>query len=767
VTFQPDDLDGGSKEVPGLQPFFDHGFKSFLGVPLVSQGEVIAVLNLVSTASKAYSEQNLQLAMAIGQQIAPAIANALQFAGRRRSEQETRMLAELGRIIGSSLDIDDVYQLMGEQIKQLIPFDRLSLNLIDNETQTTSSTWLMGTPIPGRETSDQVPFAGSFSGEVVRTRSPMILAVEAASDIESRYPRLMPAFESGLRSFLTVPLFDRGEMFGIMQVRSKELGVYAQRHLELAERIAQQIAGAITNAQLYSDRKRLKDENSAVAEIGRVISSSLEINDVYDLLGEEVKGLIPFDRMSLSLVDQEGGVESPTWVTGVDVPGRRPGDINPIAGTLAGEVMRIKEPLLVEAESESDLSHLPGLLPNFHAGMRSFMAAPLKYHDTTMGVLQVRSCQTGIYSQGHLEILERIANQITGAIANAELYAQQRKDQEEIRDLAKFPSEDPSPVLRIAGDGKVLYANSEGERFLNWHDVSVGELAPPKCLRIVEEALGSGLSAEDEFEIGNRDFAFVFAPIMDAGYVNVYGRDITERKAMDRMKDEFVSIVSHELRTPVTSIKGFLELIMEAPKDSLTEDQAPFLEAMRRNTDRLESLINDLLDLSRLEGGMVALDRSAFHFQEVVTQVLGEMKSDIETKKIKVSLLDSKTDILVQGDRSRVVQILANLLSNAVKYSPAESSIEVDANPMPGASDFLRVDVRDHGPGIPSEDMDKLFQKFYRIDNSSTRTTAGTGLGLAITKALVELHGGEIWVESEAGKGSVFSFTLPIGSAPV
>ena len=185
---------------------------------------------------------------------------------------------------------------------------------------------------------------------------------------------------------------------------------------------------------------------------------------------------------------------------------------------------------------------------------------------------------------------------------------------------------------------------------------------------------------------------------------------------------------------------------------------------MRRNTYRLESLINDLLDISRLEGGMVTLERLDFSFGGVVTQVINEMRSDIEAKKLKVTWSDDKRHTQVLGDRSRAVQILANLLSNAVKYSPEESSIEIDVNPVNGAADFLKVDVRDHGLGIPDEDIGKLFQKFQRIDNSTTRTTAGTGLGLAITKALVELHGGEIWVQSKAGEGSTFSFTLPIGS---
>jgi len=449
------------------------------------------------------------------------------------------------------------------------------------------------------------------------------------------------------------------------------------------------------------------------------------------------------------------------------VPGRTPGDVNPIAGTLAGEVIRVNAPMLVEAETAADLDFLPGLLPNYHVGMRSFMAAPLNYHDTTMGVLQVRSRHTGIYSQEHLKLLERVAYQIAGAIANAELYTQQREAQEEIRDLAKFPSENPNPVLRIASDGKVMYANTEGERFLHRQGFSVGEVAPANWLRMVEEVLGSGLSAEDEFESGDRAFAFVFAPIVDAAYVNVYGRDITERKAMDRMKDEFVAIVSHELRTPITSIKGFLELIMEGSTDSLNEDQIQFLDAMRRNTDRLEVLINDLLDLSRLEGGMVILERSEFPFGDVVTQVLSEMKPDIEGKELKVVWHGDSALVRVLGDRPRVVQIVANLLSNAVKYSPEMSVIEVDVDPVTEASEYLKVNVRDHGLGILDEDINKLFHRFYRIDNSTTRSTTGTGLGLIITKALVELHGGEIWVESETGKGSVFSFTLPIGSAPV
>ncbi len=156
---------------------------------------------------------------------------------------------------------------------------------------------------------------------------------------------------------------------------------------------------------------------------------------------------------------------------------------------------------------------------------------------------------------------------------------------------------------------------------------------------------------------------------------------------------------------------------MEVSTDSLNEDQIQFLDAMRRNTDRLEVLINDLLDLSRLEGGMVTLERSEFPFGDVVTQVLSEMKPDIEGKELKVVWRGDSALVQVLGDRPRVVQIVANLLSNAVKYSPEKSLIEVDVDPVTEASEFLKVNVRDHGLGISKEDINKLFHRFYRIDN--------------------------------------------------
>ena len=172
-------------------------------------------------------------------------------------------------------------------------------------------------------------------------------------------------------------------------------------------------------------------------------------------------------------------------------------------------------------------------------------------------------------------------------------------------------------------------------------------------------------------------------------------------------------------------------------------------------------LVDDLLDISRLDSGMIGLERSEFSVLEAINQVVSEMQTEIESKGLEIMFDDHRDEAIADADRGRVIQILANLLSNAIKYSPQGSPIYVDAKMVDDADSFVQVSIRDEGPGIDPRDAVRLFEKFYRVDNSSTRSSPGTGLGLAITKALVELHGGNIWVESELGKGSKFIFTLP------
>ncbi|MCH8987403.1 MAG: CHASE domain-containing protein [Chloroflexi bacterium] len=333
--------------------------------------------------------------------------------------------------------------------------------------------------------------------------------------------------------------------------------------------------------------------------------------------------------------------------------------------------------------------------------------------------------------------------------------------EEEINNLARFPSENPNPVLRIGPDGAVLYANAASQPLRGAELDNSGQTVSQAWREIAERVLSAGENQIVESNINGRVFSFVFAPISAAGYVNVYGRDVTDRAEMDRLKDEFISVASHELRTPVTSIKGLLELLTDDQSGPLTEDQSRFLEIIVRDTDRLDRLVGDLLDVSRIDSKSIGLEQSEFNLSNAIEEVILEMESEIAAKQIEVVTASVDRSMEVYGDPGRINQVISNLLGNAVKYSPKRSSIQVVASSWAQNDQFAQLSIRDEGPGISPEDIDRLFDKFYRADNSLTRSTTGTGLGLAIAKAVVELHGGEIWVESVPGSGSEFSFTIP------
>jgi signal transduction histidine kinase len=238
-------------------------------------------------------------------------------------------------------------------------------------------------------------------------------------------------------------------------------------------------------------------------------------------------------------------------------------------------------------------------------------------------------------------------------------------------------------------------------------------------------------------------------------------KEEVSRRAIEEvshLKTEFVSLVSHELRTPLTSIQGYVKLMVAGHAGELNEIQQEFLTTVSRNTDRLIALVSDLLDISRIESGRMELVLEPLVLTEIVDREMESLRAQVEEKDIEV-LTDIEPGIpRVKADSHRLGQIVSNLVSNAVKYSPNGSVVKISANQI-GMN--VLVKVVDAGIGIGPEERGKLFQRFYRGSSDEVRSAWGTGLGLAITRHLVEMHGGKIWVESEKGHGSTFSFSIP------
>ena len=228
---------------------------------------------------------------------------------------------------------------------------------------------------------------------------------------------------------------------------------------------------------------------------------------------------------------------------------------------------------------------------------------------------------------------------------------------------------------------------------------------------------------------------------------------------LDRLKSDFVSNVSHELRTPLTAIKGAVDLVLREVTGPLTEKQTHYLTRVRSNTQHLAGLINDLLDLSKIESGKTEMKSGRVSLVGLVHEAVETLRPVAAEKIITVEATISEPSILVWADRDKINQVLMNLVGNAIKFTPAHGRVRLSA--FRNGNGSIQVSVSDTGPGIPPNEKEKIFDKFYQIAQAGDVKPKGTGLGLAICRALVELHGGKIWVEPEPSGGSIFYFTLP------
>jgi len=236
--------------------------------------------------------------------------------------------------------------------------------------------------------------------------------------------------------------------------------------------------------------------------------------------------------------------------------------------------------------------------------------------------------------------------------------------------------------------------------------------------------------------------------------------DITELKEMDRMKTDLMSMVTHEIRTPLATVRGFAQILLKGGIP--VEKSKEFLEIINRQSNRLVSLVNDFLDISRIESGRQVITKGPLEIEKLVQNSIADLQPLAGEKNIQLRYAPPAASIPeIFADRNLIEQALINLISNGIKYSPKGAWVEVS---LTNENSHVRVDVKDNGLGIPKEALPRLFEKFYRVRCDDRKDIIGTGLGLSLVKQIVEVHGGSISVQSEHGAGSTFTFTVPAGS---
>jgi PAS domain S-box-containing protein len=541
-----------------------------------------------------------------------------------------------------------------------------------------------------------------------------------------------------------------------------------------------------------ADLAQERDRNLILLRITSELSSSLDLESVLFQALAMVKEAIDAKQGSIYFLDPASdqiihraalGNESPLPSGGQVIPFHR-GD------GLVGWVVEHCKPVVIDQLTE-DPRWVVRLPPNRH---QSALGVPLLANEDVLGALMFFSDRPAAFSSEQLDLVTAAANQVASAINNAELYRLIRDQAERLGSMLRqqqFEASKSRAILEAVADGvmvtdqkgAVVLFNRSAERILHLQRGSIlghhvsdfiglygrGGLSWLQAIQTWTQ--GAHTHAAGDFWVDrmvlddNRIISIHLTPVLDQteiflGSVSLF-RDITRDVELDRLKSEFVANVSHELRTPMTAIKGYTDLLLMGVVGTLNAEQTKFMDTIRSNVDRLKMLVEDLLDISRIESGKVELDFSEVDLADIFDHVCKHLAGRISNTQRPMHIINEITSSLpkIHGDRRRLLQIFTNLADNAYNYSPADGTICFRATVQP---DAIQVDVQDTGIGLSVEERKRIFERFFRGEDALVLASAGTGLGLSIVQRLVEMHSGHLWVESAGrGLGSTFSVLLP------
>ena len=414
-------------------------------------------------------------------------------------------------------------------------------------------------------------------------------------------------------------------------------------------------------------------------------------------------------------------------------------------------------------------------------GVISTAAAPVLSKSRVLGIIVVGSRQLHRFRKREIRLLKAFGAQLGAALENAQLYDEVAQGKAYIENLVENAADviictDLQDRILTWNRGAQLTLGYTKEEVIGQH---LSILVPPERLHEVEAMRAkvelSGALRDIEVQSKRKDGAVIHLSLSLSPIRNTEGnmvgllrvaKDISDKKRvekrlkeLDRMKSEFVSNVSHELRTPLTAIKGSVDNMLDGITGPLNEKQVQYLTRIKSNSDRLGRLITDLLDLSKIEAGKIELRPSCLTASSLITEVEELLRPVALEKQIRLESAVPDDAVTIWADKDKVLQILLNLVGNALKFTPPNGQVTIAVKHED--AEWVKFSIADTGPGIPSLESAKIFDKFYQLEQSNKQKAKGTGLGLAISKRLAEMHGGKIWLESGTDAGSVFSFTLP------
>ncbi len=423
----------------GLVPDGTANIATLHTVPIGGTESPVGAFGVFSYSNRPITPDEVTFLRAVAEVLTSAVDRSHAEEKARGEAEERTILAEIGRIMGSSLEIDEVYSRFVEQVQRLIAFDRIAVNIIDAANGTFSSEYVAGVPIAGWKKGVPQPLAGRGVEAVTRSGTGVIVQGDKIADFLEDYPLTEIGEDCGLNSLMNVPVFWHGELTGVLSLRSHDANAYSMSDLRVAERICTQVAGSLANSSLHARQREYARQQATLAEISRVVASSVRIDEIYPKFARAVGKLIPFDRISITTIDEETGTAMARYVWGAPFAGSRVMVSRPIAGTATGAVAEARAGMIITSEMvEEQSDRFNYIKVGLDAGLKSTLVVPLMHRGKAIGSLVLKSWDENVYSSGDMVLAERVAVQISGVVWAAHLNEELEKTVREQAVLAEL-----------------------------------------------------------------------------------------------------------------------------------------------------------------------------------------------------------------------------------------------------------------------------------------------------------------------------------------
>jgi GAF domain-containing protein len=816
------------------------GARSALVVALRKDGALLGAMTVYRKEVRPFTDKQIALVQNFAAQAVIAIENARLLNELRGSLQQQTATSEVLQVISSSPgELEPVFNAMLENATRICEAKFGILHRYHDGAFHVAA--MVGVPPVLAEAlvtrGAYVPPEGMPLDRLLKTKSTIHILDQSQERVQPPSATL-----GGSRTHLSVPMLKDREIVGAFTIYRTEVRPFTEKQIELVTNFAAQAVIAIENARLLNELRESLEQQTATAEVLRVISSSpTNVQPVFDSIAESAVRLcdgqfsfvVRFDGKVMDFASSYGlsaeGLDA--FRSMMPMPARE--------DTASGRAI-LRRAVVEVADVKADDAYgvqAQGLARA--VAYRSIVAVPLLHEGNPIGVITVARANAGAFPERQIALLQAFADQAVIAIRNVRLFDEVQARTEELSEslqqqtatadvlkvisrstfdlqtvlnalvesAARLCEADMASINREKGQSYYQVASfgysPEFNEYMTRHPIPLGRgsiagrtavlgqpVQVPDVLadadyRFKEGAnvggtrtmLGVPLLREGNpigvivlsrkavrlFTDKQIELVMTFADQAVIAIENVRLFDEIQDKSRQleeasKHKSQFLANMSHELRTPLNAILGYTELMADGAYGEPSEKMAAVLKRLESNGRHLLGLINDVLDLSKIEAGQLALDLADYTVADIAHAVRSTLEPLATDKKLAFKLELAPELPPGRGDGRRLTQVLINLVGNAIKFTDAgEVAIQAKAN-----NGSFHVSVRDTGPGISAADQSKLFQEFQQADNSITRKKGGTGLGLAISKRIIEMHGGRIWIDSTIGQGSTFSFTVPV-----